>query len=617
MNNELFLKNTQALFEVDQILAYELRRIKHCFNFALQGDNLENLNIIHLSSKESIYKNPYEELSNNLTFFKQEYSKYPTLFFYGLGSGAFYKALLTNQNHKQLIVFESELELFYLAFHLFDFSKDIRNERLILFYTPNLNTTQLNALLNHKKIKFSIKTYDFHIHSEFYLSHYKDIIQNLNQSLIEIIKFIVLAYGNDPKDSHIGIEHTLKNLNTLVYGSVFQHFLKYNRAKSKNAIIVSTGPSLTKQLPLLKEYASKATIFCADSSYPILARAGIKPDYVLSLERIAATSEFFNNDFKEFDKDILFIITSLTHENTLKYLEKNHRNYMLVLRPLLFSSHLKLDDFGYLGVGMSVANMAYELAAALRHENIILIGQDLAYDDLGHSHPKDHIYGEQGDKFQDKLSVRAYGGKGFVKTQLSWQLFRQSFEKDIPLVKEKLQITTYNCTEGGARIEGSIEKPFKELCETLLDANLEKPFKNNFKLEPKEAQKILEKTKKHLLNQVKSSKNLIEEIQNKLKTLPNILNEKDINLDFKKLKKLELDFQSLVTKMKSYGLMSELLQALVFHQECDLLKLKVQPCKNQEEEQKQILLCLKYHHEKFSELILYMQIQNELIEKYI
>uniref|UniRef100_UPI000AE76B30 6-hydroxymethylpterin diphosphokinase MptE-like protein n=1 Tax=Campylobacter coli TaxID=195 RepID=UPI000AE76B30 len=281
MNNELFLKNTQALFEVDQILAYELRKIKHCFNFALQGDKLENLNIIHLPSKESIYKNPYEELSNNLNFFKQEYSKYPTLFFYGLGSGAFYKALLANQNHKQLIIFESELELFYLAFHLFDFSKDIKNERLILFYTPNLNTTQLNALLNHKKIKFSIKTYDFHIHSEFYLSHYKDIIQNLNQSLIEIIKFIVLGYGNDPKDSHIGIEHTLKNLNALVYGSVFQHFLKYNRAKAKNAIIVSTGPSLTKQLPLLKEYASKATIFCADSSYPILARAGIKPDYVL------------------------------------------------------------------------------------------------------------------------------------------------------------------------------------------------------------------------------------------------------------------------------------------------------------------------------------------------
>ncbi|TEY02804.1 motility associated factor glycosyltransferase family protein [Campylobacter sp. US33a] len=617
MDKELFLKNTQALFEVDQILAYELRKIKQCFSFTLQGNSLENLNIIHLPSKEGVYKNSYEELGGNLSFFKTQYSKYPTLFFYGFGSGALYKSLLANQNHKQIIVFESELEILYLAFHLFDFSKDIKNERLILFYTSNLNIAQLNALLNHKKVKYSIKTYDFHIHSEFYLTHYKNIIQNLNQSLIDIIKFIVLSHGNDPKDSHIGIEHTLKNLKALIFGGVFQHFLKHNRAKSKNAIIVSTGPSLTKQLPLLKEYANKATIFCADSSYPILAKAGIKPDYVLSLERLALTSEFFNNDFGEFDKDILFLITSVAHENTLKYLEKNHRNYMLILRPLLFSSLLKLDDFGYLGVGMSVANMAYELAAALRHENIILIGQDLAYDDLGYSHPKDHIYGEQGDEIRGEIYTIAYGGERKVRTQLSWQLFRQSFEKDILFVKEKLKITTYNCTEGGARIEGSIEKPFKEICENLLNTNLNKPFKNDFRLNSKEAQKIYEKTKKHLLNQVKTSKELIEEMKNKLNALQSILNETESNLEFKKLKKIELDFQTLATKMKSYGLMSELLQALVFHQECDLLKLKVKPCETQEEEKEQILLCLKHYHEKFNEFILYMQIQNELIEKYI
>ncbi|MCK6646278.1 DUF115 domain-containing protein, partial [Campylobacter coli] len=41
--------------------------------------------------------------------------------------------------------------------------------------------------------------------------------------------------------------------------------------------------------------------------------------------------------------------------------------------------------------------------------------------------------------------------------------------------------TTYNCTEGGARIEGTIEKPFLWACENLLDKDLNKPFE---KLEP-------------------------------------------------------------------------------------------------------------------------------------
>ncbi len=45
----------------------------------------------------------------------------------------------------------------------------------------------------------------------------------------------------------------------------------------------------------------------------------------------------------------------------------------------------------------------------------------------------------------------------------------------------KYHITTYNCTEGGARIEGTIEKPFLWACENLLDKDLNKPFE---KLEP-------------------------------------------------------------------------------------------------------------------------------------
>ncbi|HEC1751762.1 TPA: DUF115 domain-containing protein, partial [Campylobacter lari] len=35
MNKELFLKNTQALFEVDQILAYELRKLSDTQRFQL------------------------------------------------------------------------------------------------------------------------------------------------------------------------------------------------------------------------------------------------------------------------------------------------------------------------------------------------------------------------------------------------------------------------------------------------------------------------------------------------------------------------------------------------------------------------------------------------------
>ncbi|MBZ7941365.1 6-hydroxymethylpterin diphosphokinase MptE-like protein, partial [Campylobacter molothri] len=119
------------------------------------------------------------------------------------------------------------------------------------------------------------------------------------------------------------------NLPTMLTHPPYQNLLKQRESLSDTAIIVSTGPSLTKQLNTLKQYANKATIISADSSYPILAKHDIKPDYVLSLERVKDTSEFFNNDFKEFDKDIIFITTHLTHPQTIKNLKHNNRNFML------------------------------------------------------------------------------------------------------------------------------------------------------------------------------------------------------------------------------------------------------------------------------------------------
>ncbi|EEU7498197.1 motility associated factor glycosyltransferase family protein, partial [Campylobacter jejuni] len=526
MNKDLFLKNTQALFEVDQILAYKLRALEKNDFKILQNENGINF----IKDDIMLYKNPEQELLENLTLFQNKYKKYPVLFFYGFGNGMFYKTLCENKNHKHIIVFEDELEILALALHLFDFSKELKNEKLILFHTPNITTAQLTTLFMYEHIQKSVKIFNLFIHSDFYLKFYSHQIQELNKKLIENIRFIVLAKGNDPYDSIIGIKHMLNNLPKLLNHGVFQNFLKARKQKVKNAIIVSTGPSLTKQLPLLKKYANKATIFCADSAYPILAKHNIKPDYVCMLERDDIVSKCFDNDFKEFDQGILFIISSVVHQEVIDFLEKNSRKYILVHRPLHFAVSLNLKEFGYIGVGASVANMAYELAASLRHENIILIGQDLAYAKDGSSHPKEHIFGNEGEKIRGEVYTLAYGGEKQVRTQLTWNLFRQAFEKDIFWAKEKLKINTYNCTEGGARIEGTIEKPFKEMCETLLKEDLKKPFDLPKILENNETKNKFLQTQKLLIKNIEQSEKFIKKCQNELKKLDFELGKSQLNL---------------------------------------------------------------------------------------
>ncbi|EAH8961563.1 DUF115 domain-containing protein, partial [Campylobacter coli] len=335
---------------------------------------------------------------------------------------------------------------------------ELQSARLMVLNTNKLEIQDYNELCSSKPFFQFSRIYFLELMSHYYERFHEDIL-GLNKKLAENFKNSIVSHGNDPLDALQGIEQFVYNLPQMITHPSYKELLSKRKNLSDTAIIVSTGPSLTKQLPLLKKYASKATIFCADSSYPILAKHGIKPDYVLSLERIPLTSEFFNNDFGEFDKDILFILKSYVHPHTIKYLQKNNRAFILTSRPSSFIENINLYPYGYVGYGPSVAHMAYEFATHLSHKNIIFIGQDLAYAKDGFSHTKDYknLDKHEGHFQRDKgkFQCLAYGGNGKVESSFVWTLFRHNFEKDIVNIKMNYHITTYNCTEGGARIEGT------------------------------------------------------------------------------------------------------------------------------------------------------------------
>ncbi|MHA7799224.1 motility associated factor glycosyltransferase family protein, partial [Campylobacter jejuni] len=381
-------------------------------------------------------------------------------------------------------VFEKDIEIIWIMFHVLDFSNELQNSRLMILQTSSLDIELFSNFCSSKPFFQFSRIYFLELMSHYYERFHEDVLE-LNKKLVQDFKDSILSHGNDPLDALQGIEQFVYNLPQMITHPSYKELLSKRKNLSDTAIIVSTGPSLTKQLPLLKKYANKATIFCADSSYPILAKHGIKPDYVCMLERDEIVAECFNNDFGEFDKDIVFIVKSVTHPHTIKYLQKNNRAFILVSTYASFIQYLKLDYFGYFNMGFSVAHMNFLLTIHLKYKNIILIGQDLAYAKDGQTHSQGFIHANlhNGDyeRDLDKFSTTAYGGNGKVQSSEIWTLFRHNFEKDIVNIKMNYHITTYNCTEGGARIEGTIEKPFLWACENLLHKDLNKPFE---KLEP-------------------------------------------------------------------------------------------------------------------------------------
>ncbi|EOH6733632.1 motility associated factor glycosyltransferase family protein [Campylobacter jejuni] len=476
---QLFNKNIEALSNI--LLKESLKEIKSSkFELILGKDNLD-INLKDTSDNTFLYENVIDELNSMLNTYNDKYLLYPVLYFYGFGNGILFKALLQNKNHQHIVVFEKNIEIIWIMFHILDFSNELQSARLMVLETSSLNIEFFSNFCSNKPFFQFSRIYFLELMSHYYERFHEDIL-GLNKKLAENFKNSIVSHGNDPLDALQGIEQFVYNLPQMITHPSYKELLSKRKGISDTAIIVSTGPSLTKQLPLLKKYASKATIFCADSSYPILAKHGIKPDYVLSLERIPLTSEFFNNDFGEFDKNVLFVCISWVYPQTIKYLQKNNRAFILTSRPSSFIKNINLYPYGYVGYGPSVAHMAYEFATHLSHKNIIFIGQDLAYAKDGFSHTKDYknLDKHEGHFQRDKgkFQCLAYGGNGKVESSEIWTMFRFSLQNTI---SRNIVSTTYNCTEGGARIEGTIEKPFLWACENLLDKDLNKPF---VKLEP-------------------------------------------------------------------------------------------------------------------------------------
>ncbi|EDN5857954.1 motility associated factor glycosyltransferase family protein, partial [Campylobacter jejuni] len=479
---ELFNKNIEALSNI--LLKESLKQIQSSkFELILGKDNLD-INLKDTSDNTFLYENVIDELNTMLNTYNDKYLLYPVLYFYGFGNGILFKALLQNKNHQHIVVFEKDIEIIWIMFHVLDFSNELQNSRLMILQTSSLDIELFSNFCSSKPFFQFSRIYFLELMSHYYERFHEDVLE-LNKKLVQDFKDSILSHGNDPLDALQGIEQFVYNLPQMITHPSYKELLSKRKNLSDTAIIVSTGPSLTKQLPLLKKYANKATIFCADSSYPILAKHGIKPDYVCMLERDEIVAECFNNDFGEFDKDIVFIVKSVTHPHTIKYLQKNNRAFILVSTYASFIQYLKLDYFGYFNMGFSVAHMNFLLTIHLKYKNIILIGQDLAYAKDGQTHSQGFIHANlhNGDyeRDLDKFSTTAYGGNGKVQSSEIWTLFRHNFEKDIVNIKMNYHITTYNCTEGGARIEGTIEKPFLWACENLLDKDLNKPFE---KLEP-------------------------------------------------------------------------------------------------------------------------------------
>ena len=360
----------------------------------------------------------------------------------------------------------------------------------------------------------------------------------------------------------------MTNIDKILETSELASIDKY---KNKPVVCVAAGPSLDKNIDVLKEYQDQVLIIAADTILEKLLKNDIIPDIVGVLERIDKVYNYFFKDLIE-NNNLPEEITLISEGIAPPKLYNNFPGTIIsVFRDNVPSEQWFVNNIkGVTGfnTGNSVANLNFSIACALECSPIVLVGQDLAYDENGQAHSSETKYEEVGenDNPKEQVYVEGYNGEK-LKTRKWWKIFKDWFEYRIA----DTGVQCIDATEGGAHIEGTEIMTLKETADkyfktkkeffsqeiTLVGEGKIKNRKKQFKSAIKEKINIFEEIKKEIV----AIRELIEEAKENLNNQKNFLefaNDKFVEINTKIAKMSNMDgmfffiCQSLFIQMERY-----------------------------------------------------------------
>lgn len=374
----------------------------------------------------------YNPITEAQKFVDEKYVQSDIQILIGYGKGYIYSELQSKiHENEKIIVIDPLIELI---------NGPVKDENLLLFKDRNLSLL-VGFLKNNISVVNSINI--------IISINYENILKN---ELLEILKALEDCIKSNQiienTISHHIFQWNLNYIKNLKYSKVDKSIEELFEVYSCPIVIASGGPSLTKQLDTLKKYRDKVILIAAGTTINSLLRDNITPDYVLSVDGGEINFQHFMN--LSFENVPLIYCPSLhfgvreRFTNAYVFLPESEK--MLKNHFDLFTD---FDTKVFLG-GSSVANFAYHVALHMTSGAVLLIGQDLAYTN-GQSHAKGNLNFKEIFDAKDYLLREGYYGD-FVYTDDVFIQMRDAFESIVQI--ENASDRSYNCTEGGLKIDG-------------------------------------------------------------------------------------------------------------------------------------------------------------------
>ncbi|MCM8813338.1 MAG: DUF115 domain-containing protein [Candidatus Omnitrophica bacterium] len=386
----------------------------------------------------SVY-NPEEESQRFINAFNLTHNHIPLVLGFGLGYHV--ETLCAgSEDFSHIFVCEARPDIFKAALCLRNLAPLLLAPRLRLFVDAN-HAHLMQALMGICGNRHLRPRLRFIVHQPS-LTVYK----NTSSELTDIVEKTHLS----PRLQNMLRENFLANMETTIESPGVNTL--FGAARNKPVFLISAGPTLTRDLDLVRQAQGRAVMLSVSTCFRLLMDNGIHPDYVAIGDPKAIMLSHFEN-LLDSAVPLIFLPTAA------KEVVRAYRGPKIVA----LQNEYQLSDFvssriekGRVDVGESVSTLILDIGIKMGGNPLIFIGQDLAFTD-GHSHA---------DGIQKRLKINtaprtitSITGEEIPSSSVFYW-FKHWIEKRISREADRLFINT---SQTGARIAGTTALPLRDV----------------------------------------------------------------------------------------------------------------------------------------------------------
>lgn len=378
-----------------------------------------------------------------------EVHKYAPVILLGLGNGECLKRIIDNTDDTvTILAYEPSINIFIKMLEVVDLSAQL-SKRPVGFIVEGLNENALSGVINKLLTLGTVEFTKVLPHPNY--NHIYDVQMRDTMKMIQKIadSLIVNSLTWATMASSLA-RNILRSIPYVCDGYNTKTLLKIVRPNDVG-IVVSAGPSLNKNINELKKAKNKAFIMAVDTAVKPLIKAGIMPDAYVTVD----AKKPLDLVGVEEARYIPLIAPIVANCDILDY----HRGKKFFFDDAYTIPHMIYQAQGQeipsVNSGGSVATAAFSLLYKLGFKTLIMVGQDLAYEN-GRSHADGTFHDKMPEEKTDGLPRVKGNYDDLVVTREDFKVYLGWFEDVITIMKRTdPELRIINATAGGAYIKGT------------------------------------------------------------------------------------------------------------------------------------------------------------------